>query len=265
MKWLGKAIGGALGLLIGGPLGAIIGTAIGHQYDRKEETQTQKRHRPDPELQELFFEALFAAMGRVAKSDGRVREEEIVFAEDFMRRMGFNATQRRQAIEAFRRGKSPDFDLDRLLSAFHRRAASHPEFFTLFLETLLRLARCDGAINLEEEQQLLLLCRKLGISSFQYLTLKVAVEGQFRFQEQRQQQWRRHTSARQTSLSRLEACRILGVSPTASRDEIKRAYRRLMSRYHPDKLAATGASETRVRAATEKVQQIRRAYEVLMQ
>ncbi len=208
-------------------------------------------------------QALFAAMGRVAKSDGRMREEEIAFAEQFMRHIGLTPAQRRRAIEAFRQGKDPSFPLSRPLATFHHRAARHPEFFTLFLETLLKLARADGPINAEEERQLIWICQRLRISSFQYLTLKMAVEGQFRFQQR--QTGRQEGAPRQTNLSRREACRILGVPPTASREEIKRAYRRLMSRYHPDKLASRGVEASRIREATEKVQQIRRAYEVLIE
>lgn len=259
MKWFGKAIGGALGLVLGGPLGALFGLAVGHHYDQKGERSRGSAFRPDPELLELFFETLFAAMGRVAKSDGRVDEAEIAFAERFMHRMGMNALQRGRAISAFQRGKDPAFPLDRLLAAFRHRAARHPELLTLFLETLLGLARCDAPINETEERQLLLICRRLGLSTFHYLTLKMAVEGQFRFRE-----GTRGTPPKREQLSRLEACRILGVPPSASKEEIKRAYRRLMSRYHPDKLAASGASRERIEAANERARKIRQAYEVLM-
>ena len=63
-------------------------------------------------------------------------------------------------------------------------------------------------------------------------------------------------------LSAGEACAVLGVSPDASDDDVKRAYRRLMNRHHPDKLVAKGLPEEMMRAATEKdPREIKAAYD----
>ena len=56
---------------------------------------------------------------------------------------------------------------------------------------------------------------------------------------------------------------ILGVSQQAEAAEIKKAYRRLMNRYHPDKLAGSDASEGRVAQAARKTREVREAYELL--
>jgi DnaJ like chaperone protein len=60
-----------------------------------------------------------------------------------------------------------------------------------------------------------------------------------------------------------EAYEILGVAETASDAELKRAYRRLMSQHHPDKLVAKGLPEEMIRLATEKTQEIKQAYELV--
>ena len=54
---------------------------------------------------------------------------------------------------------------------------------------------------------------------------------------------------------------ILQVQPSANKQEIKRAYRRLMSRHHPDKLIAQGMPKDKIKLANEKTQIIRKAYE----
>jgi DnaJ like chaperone protein len=78
----------------------------------------------------------------------------------------------------------------------------------------------------------------------------------------RHQHWsRRETPAREPSLA--DAYAVLGLSATASDGDIKRAYRKLMSQHHPDKLVAKGMPEPMVRIATEKTQKIRKAYEAI--
>jgi DnaJ like chaperone protein len=81
MSWYGKIIGAVLGAIIGrGILGALVGFVIGHQFDRRLQA-TQPRVRRDPqELQRMFFMATFQIMGHVAKSDGRVTQNEITAA-----------------------------------------------------------------------------------------------------------------------------------------------------------------------------------------
>ncbi|MCW8911210.1 MAG: DnaJ domain-containing protein, partial [Gammaproteobacteria bacterium] len=60
-----------------------------------------------------------------------------------------------------------------------------------------------------------------------------------------------------------DACTVLGVSRWTSKQDIKLAYRRLMSQHHPDKLLARNSSKQEVEQATEKVQQIKSAYEMI--
>ena len=68
-----------------------------------------------------------------------------------------------------------------------------------------------------------------------------------------------------TGPSLADAYEILGVDEDASNDEVKRAYRRLMNRHHPDKLVSKGLPEEMIEVATEKTQEIRVAYEKVKQ
>ena len=65
------------------------------------------------------------------------------------------------------------------------------------------------------------------------------------------------------ALSTDDACALLGVEETCSDAELKRAYRRMMNRHHPDKLAAKGLPEEMMRIATEKTREIKAAYDHL--
>jgi len=56
---------------------------------------------------------------------------------------------------------------------------------------------------------------------------------------------------------------VLGVTPQDSKADIKKAYRRLMSQHHPDKLVSKGLPEEMIKVATEKSQKIRDAYDLL--
>ena len=61
------------------------------------------------------------------------------------------------------------------------------------------------------------------------------------------------------------AYKVLGVNETCSDTELKKAYRRLMSQHHPDKLVSKGLPEEMMKLATEKTQEIKNAYERIKQ
>src|SRR5690606_35485176 len=84
MQWVGKAIGGILGLAAGGVPGSLIGIAIGHQVDQGLFKQRPRVSSGPQAISRLFFEVAFEIMGRVAKTDGRVSEEEIRVARRIM-------------------------------------------------------------------------------------------------------------------------------------------------------------------------------------
>ena len=97
-----------VGLILGHGLpGAIVGAVIGFVIDSLRQSQ---RYRAAPQMDGLYG-PLFALLGAVAKSDGRVSEAEIAVAERMMTRMGLIDEQRRQAIASFNRGKQPEFDV----------------------------------------------------------------------------------------------------------------------------------------------------------
>ena len=64
-------------------------------------------------------------------------------------------------------------------------------------------------------------------------------------------------------MSLSQACSFLEVSRWASKEDIKKSYRRLMGQYHPDKMIARGAAEDEIEEGTELIQDIKRAYEIV--
>ncbi|MGI2324601.1 MULTISPECIES: co-chaperone DjlA [Methylococcus] len=270
MSWLGKLLGGTFGFLVGGPLGALLGAAIVHKLDGGKDKYAQIESDPSPDaqhrIQMAFFTATFSVMGHVARADGRVSEAEITVARTVMNRMSLSEGMRRTAIELFSRGKQPDFPLREAVEQFRKECHRRYALLRIFLEIQLEAAFADGPVNQAEERVLLDICDRLRISRFEYHAMKGRLDAALRFARAYQNSsygGHRNTPARRREDTLEDAYAMLGIEASAGADEVKRAYRKLISRHHPDKLVARGMPEEMVRIANEKTQQIRKAYEVI--
>jgi len=265
MSWLGKVIGSAFGFLMGGPLGAILGTAVGHQFDRRNKDFGRIESRLDADdqqrLQMAFLTATFSVMGHLAKTDGHISQAEIDAARAVMDRLQLSEDLRRVAMQLFTEGKQPGFPLNEALEQFHLQCHRHYSLIRTFFELLLETAYADGYLRPSEERLLLRICDRVHLSRFDFYALKARIDAEQRLARAGYERARRRASApaRKPSLEDMYA--VLGVKPSATNAEIKRAYRRLISQHHPDKLVARGLPEETVRTATEKTQQVRKAYE----
>ncbi|MGB0712452.1 MAG: co-chaperone DjlA [Gammaproteobacteria bacterium] len=268
MAWWGKVIGGAAGFLMGGPLGAALGAAVGHQVDKGMDPDhyadgphgdVERRE----QAQAAFFTAAFSVMGRVAKADGRVSPDEIRAAEAVMDHMRLTDDQRRAAVNLFREGKSAHFDLDAVLADFRRNCHRRLDLMRMFLEIQLHAAYADGRVAVEERQILDHIARVLGLAPGEMERLEALIRAHYAAGAGRagagDSGGTRTRSRGGPSLD--EAYALLGVERESDDQTVKRAYRRLMSQHHPDKLVAKGMPEEMVRIATEKSQAIRAAYD----
>ena len=256
MAWWGKLIGGTFGFMLGGPLGAMLGAALGHQVDSALGGRAGVRHHlgDQERVQTAFFTATFSVMGHVAKVDGHVSEAEIALAENIMAQMGLSTDQRKAARNLFNAGKESDFALDDVLEQFHRECHRRHTLIQMFLEIQLQAAFADGRFDDTEQQTLQHIFQRLGFSRQDYDHLLTMMRGAWQYQETH-----REHPIRKPKLD--DAYAILGVPETASDEEIKKLYRRLMSQHHPDKLVAKGLPEEMMALAKEKTQAINRAYD----
>lgn len=260
MSWWGKLAGGGLGFALGGPLGAMIGTILGHQLDKPAAGQ-RRRVGFDPNSQErtqaAFFAATFSVMGHIAKADGQISPQEIQLAEQVMAQMRLNKDQRKAAIELFDQGKQDDFAIDDVLEQFRQECRRKITLIQMFIEIQLQAVYADASKHPEEERILRHICKVLGYPH----TFLTQLESMI-FAQQRSYQYSGSSSGRVPSASELKnAYKILGISSSATDAELKRAYRKLMSQHHPDKLISKGLPEEMIEIATDKTQEIQKAYE----
>ncbi len=260
MSWWGKLAGGVFGFMLGGPLGALLGGVLGHNFDKGlAGLDTEGVSGPEAEqerIQTAFFTATFSVMGHIAKADGRVSPEEISQAQAIMAQMDLQPDMRRAAIELFNQGKRRDFPLDEVLDQFRRECRRRTTLIQMFLEIQIQAAWADGRLDRTEEQLLLHICHRLGIPEFLFRQLERMIRAQQGSQYQ-------GNSSQPAGASLEDAYAMLGVSADASDAEIKKAYRRLMSQHHPDKLVAKGLPEEMMKVATRKTREIRQAYEAI--
>jgi len=263
LSWWGKVVGGAFGFMVGGPLGALLGAALGHNLDkglkgldREEELDPGDRER----VQTAFFTATFSVMGHVAKVDGQVSADEIALAQSVMSEMELAPNLRQTAMRLFTEGKSPGFPLDDVLDQFKHECHRRNTLLQMFVEIQIQAAYADGQLDSTEEELLLHICDRLGISKFIYRRLEQMIAAQRGFNGGGRRQ-RGAPPTQPQGLSLQDAYAILNVPPDANDGEVKKAYRRLLSQHHPDKLVAKGLPEEMMKMATRKTHDIRKAYE----
>jgi DnaJ like chaperone protein len=249
MQWFGKAIGGLIGALAG-PWGAAVGMVLGHQVDMQAEAR--KRSPSARAISQLFFEVAFEVMGRVAKSDGRVSEDEIRVARQIMHGMKLTPELTDAAIDAFTRGKAQDYELDDRVRALAAQIGSHIDLARAFVQLQLQAAVGAGAVDQGKRELIAQVAKTLGVSRTEVAQIEALVRG-----------FGRQSAAPASTRSHPGAYAVLGIAPSASDDEVKTAYRRLMSQHHPDTLVARGLPESMKSVAEQKTQEVRAAYEAI--
>ncbi len=254
----GKIVGGLLGLLVAGIPGLVIGVLAGHWFDRG---LAHNLRMVSPErlaaARETFFTVSFELLGHIAKADGRVSEAEISQAEALMQQLGITGEQRDQAIARFKEGARPEFELEASVARFKQDCAGPRQIAHTLILFLAGMALADGEISAPERQVLGRVAELLGINAAALRQLLEMFEAQAHFHDYRPGD--QPAAADQLA----DAYRALGVDGGCSDRELKRAYRKLMSEHHPDKLMAQGVPESMLKVATEKAQEIQAAYELV--
>jgi len=261
MRIWGKILGGFFGFMFGSFFGMLLGIWLGHRFDSARSYNFNAQNglfgngATSQQRQKLFFEATFSVMGHVAKAKGQVTQTDIQVANAYMDQMRLQGEARSQAQQAFAVGKEASFPLEETLTEFANMVRGDRNVLQMFLGIQVQVAFSDGAIDAKEKTILYTIAEHLGFSRFELDRLLQMIEGQQHFHQGQQQQ--------QQQASTDDAYKILGIDESATDKEVKRAYRKLMSQNHPDKLASKGLPEEMMNLAKEKAQDIQKAYETL--
>jgi len=165
-----------------------------------------------------------------------------------------------EAIALFKEGVSGNFDQAAQLTHFRRVAARHPVLTRQLINYLLALSLADGVLSENEEQFLRTVASELGISNtlFEQLLRMVRAQSHFGRGGEGSAGGPRQPAGRNELALAYEA---LGVDESISDANLKKAYRRLMSENHPDKMVARGLPESMLEVAKQKTQAIQAAWE----
>ncbi|MBT8265520.1 MAG: TerB family tellurite resistance protein [Bacteroidia bacterium] len=245
-KWIGASIGWS----VGGPIGAIIGLALGSIVDamaggnsapflgqgqpRRQRRTTQGRRQARPQTQSGDFEvSLLILASIIIKADGKQDQREL----DFVQKQFLSMYGKERANHAFKLFKniSKQHINTRQVCTQIKQMMDHPSRLQL-LHFLFGIAKADTLVTENEIKQIYTISGYLGISSKDFESIKAMFYS-----------------------SRENAYKILEIPKSATDDEVKKAYRRMAKKYHPDKVIHLGKEHQK--GAEEKFRQVQEAYE----
>lgn len=247
-----KWILGGLGFVMGGPIGAIIGVAIGSLFEAsgaasnmqqpidegsQQRTHTSNQARYSRASANDVRVSLLVLIACVMKADGHIRKAELDAVKTFLRR-NYSTQESLDALQILKKMLEQDIDP----VAVSRQIASYVNYSTRLelLHFLLDLANADNEFAASEEKVIQVISNNMGISAADYQSLLSL------YRKAQDPNW---------------AYQALEIESSATDEEVKKAYRRVAMKYHPDKVA--GAGEEMKAKATEKFQAINEAYEFI--
>ena len=244
MGLFGKIFGGTIGFALGGPLGAIAGAALGHALD-SDQQHVHGMRRPQlstgEEAQLTFFVAAFSMLAKLVKVDGRILKEEIDAVENFMAYdLSLDPESRRVASNIFNAALESQESFNNFAVQFYSQFQTQYQMLDLMIDILIRVSFADGTISASEEKLILKAVRIFNFSDEKYRQLK---------------------SRYVKDLDKYYA--ILECNPNDSNEHVKKQFRKLVSDYHPDKIASKGLPEEFTKFASDKFREIKEAYEVV--
>lgn len=236
VKW----VGGVLGWALGGPIGALFGFALGSMidpavknaryndargaYERRQQTTTAD-----------FNLSLLALMAAVMKADGKKLKSELDVVKAFLAQL-FPKQNLPEVLSTFKQLLDKDIPVRDVCMQI-RQNMDHSSRLELF-RLLFEIAFADKVFQSQEESMLKMIASYLGISEKDYLSIKAMYVPD--------------TDS---------AYKILEVDPNVSDDEVRKAYRRMAVKYHPDKVANLG--EDHVKKANEKFAAVNEAWNII--
>ncbi|WP_456464329.1 DnaJ domain-containing protein [Lutibacter sp.] len=236
IKWLGAG----LGFTLGGPIGSILGYAVGNLIDgfTKGDVERARAYRNTSKTSQSgdFEISLLLLSSVVIKADGKVDQRELSYVRNHFIKM-YGEQRAHNAFKLFKGFIKNNKISTRQVCLQIRQNLTHASRLQL-IHFLFGIAKSDGFVNEAEVNSIKTIAGYLFINQYDFESIKAMFYS-----------------------SSESAYQILGINKTASNEEIKLAYRKMVKKYHPDKLQHLG--EEHVRGAEEKFRQVQKAYENL--
>jgi DnaJ like chaperone protein len=240
--------------LFGGFWGALLGFFVGGFFDRLRVYGAGAINPLQSAVrQAVFMESVFILMGKLAKADGVVTQDEIEHVEQFMQKLGLTEVHRADAIVWFKMGTDSAFDIAPACHRFMDVCGNTKNLKQVLLVYLIVMALADGHFHPAEEALLSEIAALLGYDQAAFRQMLDMVLNQSHF----------GGSQVDEAAALEDAYKALGVTKDSADAEIKRAYRKLMSQYHPDKLMGQGVPEDMIAVATEQAKEIQLAHDLI--
>jgi DnaJ like chaperone protein len=246
-------IGALIGSLIGGPIGLVAGGFAGYAAGKAFRTAAIGGLRV---AQTALIETTFSVMGALCKADNVVTRDEIQMAEQAFDMLRLRGEQRDLAKAAFNEGKQTGFDLDSAVDRFAAISRGRGPLLQLFLQLQCMAVAADGQVHPAEHAMLVRIAGRLGLTEHDVAQLESLLRASIGGGAGGR-------SSRPTQDRLADAYTAIGVTPDSTPAEIKRAYRRLISKSHPDKLAARGLPESMRAVAEERSRELNAAYDLI--
>jgi DnaJ like chaperone protein len=233
MGRFGKWIGGGLGWAIGGPIGGLLGFFVGSMVDNTTVRTSTYSPADDRTTPGAFGASLLVLIAAVMKADGKVVKSELDYVRQFFVRQ-FGSNSAAEATLMLKDILKQDIPVRDVCSQISRNMDYSSRL--QLLQLLYNVSLADGNVQPSEVQLIDTIAGYLGISSSDLLSIK-------------------NMYIPETDSS----YKILEIDRLASNDEVKKAYRRMAMKYHPDKVSHLG--EEFKKAADEKFKKVNEAYE----
>lgn len=260
---LGKILGGGLGWILGGgPIGALIGVAIGSAFDKGgtsifRSDEDPKQHGRKRQTQRGDFSAaLIVVSAAVMTADGKILKSELDYVKRyFLQNFGEAiAIEKIKVLGEVLKQEIPIDDVANQIKLNMRIAEKR-----LLVQYMFGIALSDGEIHRTEIDMIQRISNGIGINHYEFLSMKAMYTQQHSQGGQRSYQSGRQQARKQQGPSLNTCYKILGIASSSNEVELKKAYRKLAVKYHPDKVAHLG--QDHVQTAEDKFQKVQEAYE----
>jgi len=230
-----KLIWGGLGWAMGGPIGAILGIAFASISDQLQQPQQQRKYRrsPIPRTSSVdFMASLLVLIGSVMKADEKMKKSELDYVKRFLQKQ-FDKDDARKYTLLFREILKQDYSIRQVCIQI-QRSMDHPSRLEL-MHLLFGISMADGHTHSRELDIIELIAQYLNINQNDFASIKAMFVQ-----------------------SAKSSYKILEIERSATNEEVKKAFRKMAKKYHPDKVGHLG--EELQESAEEKFKAVNKAY-----